>query len=210
MAFDLQQEWWQLWTDFPKQKKSALEEGFIEIHQRYSESVRAYHNLTHLNNLFLLRNQYQDQIKDPFVLSLAIWYHDVIYNPRRRDNEEKSAQFAQDRLSDWGVEGAVVEQVVAMIRATAHHLDVTTESESDLAFFLDFDLAILGSTPEAYAHYAAAVRQEYGHVPGFLYRRGRKKVLRYFLAAEQLFRTEPFLALEKQARINLKRELAAY
>ena len=98
-------------------------------------------------------------------------------------------------------------KVADFIRATAQHLSVA--ATDDLAFFLDFDLAILGAAPEVYTNYAAAVREEYQHVPGFLYRRGRKKVLRYFLEAPRLYRTEALYdLLEEKARENLRLELS--
>lgn len=45
-------------------------------------------------------------------------------------------------------------------------------------------------------------------MPEAAFRSGRAAVLRKFLARPRLFQTDPFLALEDQARSNLAREIA--
>ncbi len=178
-----------------------------EIDQHYGHPKRAYHNLDHLAALFHWADKYETLLTDPETVYWAIWYHDIIYQARRRDNEEQSAILAEKRLAEIGLPAEKIAHVVRYIRATAQHLSV--EATGDLAFFLDFDLAILGASSETYANYAAAVRQEYQHVPGFLYRRGRKKVLRYFLEAPRLYRSEAlYELLEEKARENLRLELS--
>lgn len=191
---------------YPVSKEQA-ERYWEEIDQQYGHPNRAYHNLNHLTALFHWADQYETSLTDPETVHWAIWYHDIIYQARRRDNEEQSAILAEKRLAEIGLAVEKTTKVAHYIRATAQHLSVV--ARSDLAFFLDFDLAILGASPEVYANYAAAVREEYQHVPGFLYRRGRKKVLRYFLEAPRLYRTEALCnLLEEKARENLRLELS--
>lgn len=177
-----------------------------EIVRYYGAANRHYHNLDHLRNLFNLKDEYHEQLQDPQIVSWSIWYHDLIYNAKRKDNEQQSAQVARERLSESNLPSEKIDQVVQYIEATAHHLSV--EAKGDLAFFLDFDLAILGVDRTDYQHYAEAVRKEYRHIPGFFYRRGRKKVLRYFAEVEQLFRTPELRErFEGRARDNLAWEL---
>jgi predicted metal-dependent HD superfamily phosphohydrolase len=188
--------------------EEAAAEYWQLIHNKYSEKSRHYHNLEHLRALFASFDQHHGALTDPTVVAWAIWYHDVIYNARRRDNEEQSAILASKYLAETGLSPLQQTNCLAYIRATGKHLDVDTEPESDLAYFLDFDLAVLAWSPAKYQEYAAAIRKEYRHVPGFLYRRGRRKILRYFLAAPVLFRTAVFQAdFEEGARANLEWEL---
>lgn len=178
-----------------------------ELHKYYNESTRAYHNLQHLDNLFTLFDEYQSLLAQPTLVAWAVWYHDIIYNAKRKDNETRSADLAKNCLTQLLMPKEQITQVVSYIEATAHHLSV--EASGDLAYFLDFDLAILGSDRATYSAYAQAVRQEYRHVPGFLYRRGRRKVLRYFMDAPQLFRTPQLQErFEEAARTNLDWELS--
>ena len=187
--------------------EQSINQLWDELHGYYSEGNRAYHNLQHLRNLFALYDEYQDQLNEPAIVAWAIWYHDIIYNAKRKDNELRSAELAQRRLRQLHMPKEQIKQVVSYIEATAQHLSV--EAINDLAYFLDFDLAILGSDRETYSTYAKSIRQEYRHVPGFLYRRGRRKVLRYFAAAPKLFRTKEFqMYFEAKAKSNISWELA--
>jgi predicted metal-dependent HD superfamily phosphohydrolase len=71
---------------------------------------------------------------------------------------------------------------------------------------VDVDLPILGSPPDAYERYEAAVRREYKWVPAFVFRRKRREILESFLRRDAIFLTEPFFErYESQARSNLSR-----
>ena len=50
------------------------------------------------------------------------------------------------------------------------------------AILISIDLSILGAEPARYDAYAAAIRQEFIHVPEPDYRAGRAKVLGHFAA----------------------------
>jgi predicted metal-dependent HD superfamily phosphohydrolase len=65
------------------------------------------------------------------------------------------------------------------------------------------------AAPARYAEYERQVRAEYRWVPGFLYRRGRRRVLADFAARRPLYRTPALrAALEAQAAVNLAGSLA--
>jgi len=68
----------------------------------------------------------------------------------------------------------------------------------------------LGAEPARYDAYAAAIRQEFIHVPERDYRAGRAKVLGQFAARPVIFPDTAFAArYDRQARENLARELAS-
>jgi predicted metal-dependent HD superfamily phosphohydrolase len=94
-----------------------------------------------------------------------------------------------------------------MILATIKH-EPPQQASQDLRFFLDFDLAILGSEFSIYQAYAQKIRQEYAIFADELYIPGRIMVLEKLLDRPRLFQTEPFYdQYEEQARNNLHREL---
>jgi predicted metal-dependent HD superfamily phosphohydrolase len=74
---------------------------------------------------------------------------------------------------------------------------------------VDVDLSILGAPPERFAEYEVQIRQEYAHVPGFLFRLKRRAILQSFLDRPALFST-PRLhqRLEARARANLAAAVA--
>src|ERR1700724_2078543 len=130
----------------------------------YAAPGRYYHGLGHIEALLRLADAYADAIVDREAVEAAIWFHDAIYDTRRQDNEEQSAEFAIERLSGRAATDRI-GRIAAMIRATAGRrlLEFADAGAArDCALFLDFDLAILGSPPAAFAAYEQAVRREYG------------------------------------------------
>jgi predicted metal-dependent HD superfamily phosphohydrolase len=63
---------------------------FIEIERRYSEPHRAYHNRLHIDECLQEFDRMRGEARNPIALELAIWFHDVIYDPRATDNENKA------------------------------------------------------------------------------------------------------------------------
>lgn len=184
---------------------STKEELWEEIVENYSDKKRHYHNLSHLENLIQQLTDHQGIISDWDVILFAVFYHDIVYNVLKQDNEEKSAEFAVDRLKRLNIEQERIDKCKAAILATkGHH----TSKDADINIFTDADLSILGADWETYQNYAKQVRQEYSIYPDLIYNPGRKKVLRHFLDMPTIFKTPEFSRdLEKQAKENLEREL---
>lgn len=179
---------------------------FENITLHYSEEQRAYHNLSHIHSMLQLTKKFSEQIEQADMLQLAIWYHDIIYNPSRKDNELKSAEYAQSALSNH-LEQGMLDVLQALINSTAKHQPLVPHPVND--WLLDFDLAVLATDRQTYTEYKAAIRHEYRIYPGFLYRPGRKKILHHFLEREHIYYTELFQThYEKIARSNLNWELS--
>jgi predicted metal-dependent HD superfamily phosphohydrolase len=143
---------------------------------------------------------------------LAIFFHDAVYDPQSSTNEEDSALLFQEFASEAGLDVShrdVAQQVTQFIIATKHH-QVTDSNPTDLALFLDMDMAVLGKDADAYVSYAGLIRKEYLHVPPDVYCAKRADVLEAFLEQPRIYGTRVVRhALETQARDNLKAEIAA-
>ena len=181
-----------------------------DIDERYSEPVRAYHTLVHLQQLFDQFEQLKIKLKQPAIVALALFYHDVIYAPTRSDNELKSAEYAVEALRPY-FSAAQCQHIYALIMMTANHKLAecsNAQKNFDAAYLLDMDLSILGASWSEYEQYAQAVRQEYAHVSNIDYRVGRIAVLTELLAHPTLYLTDYYSTrLETQARQNIKREI---
>jgi predicted metal-dependent HD superfamily phosphohydrolase len=176
-----------------------------EIDTRYAERGRRYHNLIHLENLHRELTEVRAIIKQWDVMMLSLFYHDIIYNTLRQDNEEKSAAFASERLRSLNVPDPKIELCHSQILATKGH---TISDNADTNLFTDADLSILGKDGSSYQKYAAQIRKEYAIYPSLIYNRGRKKVLNHFLVMDRIFKTDHFHSrYELQARKNLADEL---
>jgi predicted metal-dependent HD superfamily phosphohydrolase len=181
-----------------------------DLVRAYAAPERHYHNLAHIEAMLSLMRSHKNALSDPQSVEAAIWFHDAVYDTRRHDNEEKSAELAASRLAGL-LSPDRIALIARMIRATAGHhvpdgLDDT--QRRDCALFLDMDLSILGGMPDLFAAYENAVRREYGWVPDALWREGRRKVLQGFLDRPAIYASPQFRAShEATARANLARSL---
>lgn len=154
----------------------------------------------------------RDGLHDPLAVECAILLHDAVYDPRRGDNEQRSAALARELLSGV-VPAATLARTVRLIEATEQHQlppDVAVCEAADARIFLDLDLSVLGAAPVVFDAYEAGVRHEYRHVPDADFRRDRAKILADFLARERLFLSDWGRdRFEAQARANLRRSLEA-
>jgi predicted metal-dependent HD superfamily phosphohydrolase len=180
-----------------------------ELIRAYRQPHRHYHTLDHIAALLMLLQRHTDAGSDQEALTLAILFHDVVYDPRRQDNEQASASLAAKRLTGLNFPEGLIATAVRFILATQHAREPPPGEDRDLDLLLDLDLSILAAPREAYRTYALAVRREYAHVPDALYRPGRRRVLGGFLARGRIYRTERLRALwEASARANLAAEIA--
>jgi predicted metal-dependent HD superfamily phosphohydrolase len=184
--------------------QSKIDEIFQILVMRYSEKHRAYHNLSHIN--YLLEEAKKIEFEDADSVYLATWFHDVIYEPKKSDNEIESAKLAVKLLPELNFPNDKILKVEKIILATQRHS--AEDLDDDGKIFLDLDLSILGANEEMYQNYSQAIRREYSHVWSFLYRRGRKKILENFLRREVIYFTESLRKrFEEQARLNLTDEI---
>ena len=191
---------------FDESKRAEAEELFKKIAEEYQAENRKYHNFEHIEKMIAFLQTYEQEIKDGVGVKFAAYLHDVVYDTKTKDNEEKSAQYAQNNLEQLGIPAEIIAHVVALIKTTVKHEAI--ENDSDSAIFLDADLAVLGSSEENYDKYAAKIRKEYAWVSNEQYRAGRIKVLESFLQRPRIYFTEEAgKELEQQARRNIEREI---
>src|ERR1051325_4997980 len=132
--------------------EKLMPEYWNEIEKRYSEKGRYYHTLAHLEDLHQKLRSCENELKEQESVLFALFYHDVIYNPLRQDNEEKSAEFAAGRLEKAGVKQEVADKCALLILATKKH---SRNPDHDVNLFTDADLSVLGASAEVYRDYAA-------------------------------------------------------
>ena len=180
---------------------------YADLVARYSDRARRYHTLHHLDECFARLDEARNVAERVHEIEFALWFHDAIYDVRRQDNEERSAQWARDVALRAGVSVAVADRVHALIMVTKHD---GAPAAVDEELMVDVDLAILGAPVERFDEYERQVREEYSWVPGWLFRGKRREILRAFLSRPRVFNTEYFIATyEKRARANLERSITA-
>ncbi len=179
-----------------------------EIEQHYSEPGRYYHTPEHLENLLTQLTTVKAEVKNWHTVLFSLYYHDIIYNAQRGDNEERSAELAVKRMEQIAVPMEMISRCKSQILATKSHL---LSADSDTNYFTDADLSILGQEWEVYSSYCNAVRKEYAVYPDLVYKPGRKKVIRHFLGMERIYKSDYFYSkFEIQAKQNLEKELGMF
>lgn len=203
----LQQQWVRLLAGYGVAPVDAYP-TFDRLAAAHSEPHRHYHTLEHVAEV--LRVAGRLPTADPRAVQLAVWFHDAVYDPRAKDNEDRSAALVSEWLNPLGVPADVLARVAEMVRATAHLSGETAPADADTAALLDADLAILAAAEVRYRRYAADVRKEYAWVPDDAYRVGRAAVLEAFLARPRLYRTAVMHEEgDARARENMRTELDA-
>jgi predicted metal-dependent HD superfamily phosphohydrolase len=182
------------------------EEAFADIVRRYSEPGRQYHTLTHIRDVLYASRIWLGPVTAPAVYLAGI-LHDVIYDTRAHDNEERSAEYLREVLKSLDVPREVREETARLILLTKAH--EAPREDSQACALIDADLAIFTADEDRYDAYAAAIRREYDWVAEDDYRVGRAKVLKQFLARPRIYRNDVWHERwEPRARGNLMREIA--
>jgi predicted metal-dependent HD superfamily phosphohydrolase len=200
----LKNQFEQLCSPFTKDQQ-LMNDLWNEIETRYSEKGRHYHNLLHLENMFRELEEVKVKLSDFTVISFSVFYHDIIYDATSKSNEEKSAVTAEKRLAELHINKDKISIISEQILATKAH---QRSDHEDTNYLLDADLSVLGKDFKTYLEYTQNIRKEYSIYPDFLYKPGRKKVLKHFLQLESIFKTDYFKdKYEAQAKENIAAEL---
>ena len=196
--------WQSLWRELGA--SGSNDELFRRLVACYSEPHRKYHTMQHLEECFRHFERVRSFAEHASEVELALWFHDAIYNTKKKDNEERSAEWARDSALAAGLTVDQASRIHELVMTTMHN---AVPVARDAAVLVDIDLGILGADAMRFDEYEVQVREEYSWVPGPLYRAGRRKILQEFANREHIYSTEYFRAeYEARARDNIARSLA--
>ncbi len=170
---------------------------------RYAEPHRHYHDAQHLAQCFEQLDLARDHIECPDAVELALWFHDVINESGRPDNETRSADFFRD-WAGGSMEDGFVATVVGLILATTHQ---GASSDRDRQFICDIDLASFGCDWECYKRDTDNLKEEFAGSEEQYYER-KRQFLASMLSKQRIFQTDFFHdRYEARARDNIRRLL---
>jgi predicted metal-dependent HD superfamily phosphohydrolase len=195
--------WQSMWQQLGGRDSRELFDRLVAC---YAEPHRKYHTMRHLEECFALLEKVNSRAERVGEIELALWFHDAIYNTRKHDNEKLSAEWARDSALAGGLSTEQADRVFELVLTTRHN---AVPAGKDAQILVDIDLGILGADMARFDEYEVQVREEYSWVPGFLYRRERRKILEQFASRPTIYNTEYFRAeYEARARENIARSLA--
>jgi predicted metal-dependent HD superfamily phosphohydrolase len=180
-------------------------ETFSQLQSAYAQKHRAYHTSRHIDECLALLDEFIKLAAHPAEVECALWFHDAIYEPMSKSNEERSADWASDFGRRVSLSADSVERIRSHIMATRH---IGLAVEDDGRLVVDIDLAILGAAPTRYAEFERDVRKEYRWVPGIVYRPKRAEILQSFLDRPRIYHWEPaYERFERNARMNVSQAI---
>lgn len=181
--------------------RDEARQHFHRLIDAYEAPDRRYHNLPHIRHCLAELNSVRDECPELPAVEACIWFHDVIYEPPRPDNEDRSAQYAIEVLPIMGMERPTAMRVKDLILDTKH-----TTRPSTLAgqFMVDIDLSGMGQSQERFDQDGRNIRIEYGHVDDVTFNKGRIALFERLLARPAIYFTKPFHdRYESAARANM-------
>jgi predicted metal-dependent HD superfamily phosphohydrolase len=182
-------------------------ETLSRLQSAYAEGHRGYHTSRHIDECLSLVDELKHLCERPAEVECALWFHDAIYEPMSKSNEERSADWAAEFLACSGAAQDVVGRIRSHIMATRHE---ALPADADSSVVVDIDLSILGAEPSRYEEFERDVRKEYRWVPRFIYGPKRAAILQSFLDRPRIYQTEPmFERFEEKARGNVSKAIRA-
>ncbi len=178
-----------------------------QIHQRlldgYHEPQRHYHTLVHVEQCLGMFEQCKSMASNPDALELAVWFHDVIFEAGKPNNEKRSAELYL-QLSQ-GVHSEQTRGLVdRLIMATLH--DGSSLEDDDAIYMVDIDLSSFGLSWEAFLQDSQNLRRESAELSDAEYYRKKANFQNCLLAKDRFYLSDFFAErLETQARANLAR-----
>src|SRR5580700_5114324 len=129
------QKWhdlFQAWAVDPIQ----ADERFEDACRHYAEPSRFYHTLDHVQAVLDKVDELRSYARNLNAVKLAAWLHDVIYDSRAPDNEERSAEYSERLCCSLAIPDGDV--AASLIRKTKTH---DAGDDVDAQVLLDADLA---------------------------------------------------------------------
>ena len=192
-----------LWNRIKAQ--SSAKNEFSKLKIMYSQSHRFYHNMEHVEDCLSEFDSVKQLSQQPDLVEFAIWYHDIIYDTKAKDNEEQSAKLAYTTCLNAELSDKLANRIKNLISATKHNV---IPRKVDEKLLVDIDLSILGKSEEKFDAYEWKIRQEYSWVPEDQFKKGRIELLQNFLERSSIYSTDFFREkFEFQARVNLEKAI---
>jgi len=171
----------------------------------YNEKHRVFHDWQHIQSGLDMFDKLNSGTTEQ---KIAWLFHDIIYIPTQKDNEEKSALFAIDMIkSNQDTKNIDTSLVGIIINDTKYHLPTIKES----ALVLDIDMSSLACKQYSdFYKLRIMAAKEYSSFGKEAVVSGTVSFINKTLRQERIFTTPEFSSMEEIARENLKKYLIEF
>lgn len=189
----------QRWVDlFPQNSLDTSIYWYRWVKKHYDAPNRHFHSFGHIEYLLLIADEYFDYV--PRNVLIAVWFHDIVYEPGSSNNEADSAMIARAVLPHLGVTIEDIEQIASIIECTKDHVPTSWQA----SILCDLDLCSLATSEEVYRENSVKIAKEFAAFGSAAQKAGRNMFIDSFLARERIYNTKLFYGLfENIARANL-------
>lgn len=182
---------------------------FEEIKRQYSVPKRFYHTLEgHVAQGMEVFEEFNNLCENSDLVYYSWLLHDIFYDSKAKDNEERSAGFAYHLAIKMGFAYNFAKSSHGLILITKH---IRLPKTTDEKFVIDIDLSIFGQEEKIFDEYERSIRKEYEWVEEETFKTERAKILQRFLDKEHrkhIYLTDFFRnKYEEKAEENLKRSI---
>ncbi len=176
---------------------------YRRVLDRYNETNRYYHSLAHIEHCLRMFDQCKPLVTNADALELAIWFHDAILEPCKRDNEARSAEFYR-HFADQVHDIETRDLVEHLIMATLH--DGGSMQDADAIYMVDIDLSSFGLPWPEFLQDSENLRLENSQICDEEYRHKQDYFRNCLLARDRFFQSDFFASrYDTPARENLTR-----
>lgn len=154
-------------------------ENFTSIVTPYL--FRSYHNLNHIERCLIELESFDLDDLERSLLIISIWFHDIIYDTQRTDNEIQSAVYFVQNIIDHSSRKSLEEskKIFDIILATQYRYEDKNRNFSKLEQIMrEIDLCGLLDTTHLLFETDKLIREEYKHVEEEIWKRNRIAFLR--------------------------------
>jgi len=157
-------------------KKYISDKALVELPYRWKEKHRFYHNTDHLIQILkdIESNIYFKNLNvyEKHALLLAAFFHDAIYDPKRKDNEDKSIELFIKSFK--GKDLKMLDKVCDLIEVTKYRKRPTEKLKR---IIWDADNAGFKGGYDTLLKIEQLISKEYSFVPKKDYKENRIKFL---------------------------------
>ena len=183
---------------------SPAEPIINQIEASYAEPHRYYHTGKHIDHCLNQFDLARHEMDDADAIEMALWFHDIEYNPKARDNEYQSAERFKQIVH--GVMDLALEQQIYRLIMVTMHTDAPTDIDEQ--YVVDIDLSSFGLPWEEFINDSENVHKEFSHLPVEEFVRRNRRFLQSLLDRPEIFFTEFYRnRYERIARDNISKQL---
>lgn len=175
-----------------------------ELEAGYGEPHRRYHTAWHIAYCLAQFDLASGQMAEPDTVELALWFHDLIYDPFASDNELQSAERFKHHAGGR-MDPQLVDRVYGSIMATVHtHAPSALEQQ----YTVDIDLSSFGLPPDEFVKDSVNVRNEFPHLTEAEFAERNCRFLQSLMDRPHVYFTEFYRNRHEQAaRRNLSERI---